>query len=66
MVRATKSARVCTRMVAAEVSTGKNERSDEYAAPLAMPKQPSSRAESKVRFSRKGRCLRTAVTVKGP
>ena len=29
MVRATKSARVCTRIVAAEVSTGKNESSAE-------------------------------------
>src|SRR5690348_2960868 len=48
-VLATKSARVCTRIVAAEVSTGKKDSRAEYAAPLAMLKQPSSNAAMMLR-----------------
>src|SRR5580658_3795457 len=42
-------ARVCTRMATAEVSTGKKASSAEYAAPLAMDRQLSSRAEITLR-----------------
>src|SRR5579871_1157188 len=49
MVRATNSARVWTRIVAAEVITGKNESSAEYAAPLAVLIQPSSNVATRLR-----------------
>src|SRR5262249_50554242 len=51
IVRETNSARVCTRMVAAEVKTGKNESNAEYAAPLAVLKQPSSKLANRLRRS---------------
>ena len=61
-VAETKSARVITRMVAAEVRTGKKESSAEYAAPLAMEKQPSSMAARRVRRSRKGKVRQVGRT----
>ena len=61
-VAETKSARVITRMVAADVRTGKNESSAEYAAPFEMEKQPSSMAARSVRRSRKGRVRQVGRT----
>ena len=51
MVFETNRARLSTRIVAAEVSTGKNESSAEYAAPFAVPRQLSLNAETKLRRS---------------
>src|SRR5580658_9295167 len=54
MFRCTKSARICTRTVAAVVRTGKNESNAEYAAPLAIVNRPSSNDANSARRRRYG------------
>ena len=61
--RETKSARVCTRMVAADVKTGKKESRAEYAAPLAMLKQLSSNAATTLRRRSQGNVLHTLASI---
>ncbi len=63
MVRETKSARVCTRMVAADVNTGKKESNAEYAAPFAMLKQLSLNAATTLRRSSHGTVFQYSRTI---